>query len=147
MYNSAETAIPRPRLSRPPESGNKPRWDGALTHRPPAKARAVITNHATGTIQVSRYATPTKTSTAATQVARASTAHRSVSRAITRALALAASSPASRNAQKSTDSPPIAVATLNAPNERPTTRTTSAAGSRGPPQNRAIAWYDTTNPA
>ena len=41
-----------------------------------------------------------------------------------RALASLGDSPASRSAQKSTDNPPIAVATLNAPNDRPTTRTT-----------------------
>ncbi len=112
----------------------------ALIHSPPAKHAGVITSQATGTSQGTLPPpAPNRTTIPATQVATESSAQRIVSSAMMRALAIFGGSPASRSAQKSTDKPPIAVATLNAPNDSPTTRTTVKYGKRGPPSSSAIA--------
>ncbi len=112
----------------------------ALIQIPPAKHSGTTTSHATGTTQPTSCPTPRSTTAAAAQVAKDTTAHRIVSSAMTRALARCAGSPASRRAQKSTDRPPIAVATLKAPKANPTIRRTVGKLSRGPPSRDAIAW-------
>src|SRR5579859_6715451 len=104
---------------------------GAEIQSPAANSGGTPATHAAATGHGGWFATPSRIAIPAAHVAAANSAQRNVSNAITRALAWAAGSPASRSAQKSTVSPPIVEATVKAPNDSPTTRTTSEAGSRG----------------